>query len=79
MNKSIRSGPDEFNFKKKIKFNDFASVINNDKELNEEFCFLNQGKHAYDWYIVSFDDINPRNYLTISGKVFLQQSNLTRE
>lgn len=37
--------------------------------MAEEFCYLNQRSHFYDWEIVPFHLKNPKNYMTISSRV----------
>lgn len=36
--------------------------------MAEEFCYLNQRSHFYDWEIVPFHLKNPKNYMTISSR-----------
>ncbi len=51
---------------------DFINLIKNDKNLENEFCFLNKRYHPYDWVIVDFKERNPKLYLSISSRGITQ-------
>lgn len=52
-----------------LKPKDFLNLIQNEKELENEYCYLNKRSHPYDWEIVNFNHRNKNQYMTISAKV----------
>ena len=47
---------------------DFITLLRNDPEMVDEFCYLNKRFEAYNWRIVKFDERNSREYMTISAR-----------
>lgn len=51
-----------------LKPRDFLNLIQNEKELSNEYCYLNKRSNPYDWEIVDFNHRNKNQYMTISTK-----------
>lgn len=49
---------------------DFITLLRSDPDMADEFCYLNKRDDPYDWQIVDFDKRNPKEYMTISSRVF---------
>lgn len=47
---------------------DFISLVQNDPEMQQEFCYLNRGDNSYDWNIVEYKDKNENEYITMSSR-----------
>lgn len=64
--KQGKTGKEEEEFQ--LTPDDFISLVQNDPEMQQEFCYLNRGRNSYDWKIVEYKDKNETEYITMSAR-----------
>jgi dynein heavy chain len=47
---------------------EFYKLVTNDKALTDFFCYCNRNEEFYDFKVVSFDEKNEDEYLTVSAR-----------